>query len=127
MKNSLLLTTLLLSLVFASCNQSAQPATDQNANTDTNVIDNRDNRPPQTIDKYLMRLDEAASLTDEQKTAITDLLQEANFEGLQRAEQRKLKGELNAKITRGIMTPEQEQAWQDYLIERRERNQSRDN
>lgn len=122
MKKPLILAIILISLAFASCGQAEA---DQNATTNTNLIDARDSRPSQTIDKYLMHLDEAANLGDKQKTAITELLQKRNFEDLQRADQRKLKGELNTQITGEILSPEQTQAWLDYRSERRKRNQSR--
>ena len=130
MRTLYVILTLAALTTFYACdstNSTAEDTSGQTTNETGASSDPRDSRPSQSIDTYLMRIDEAAGLTDAQRNSITNLLNEVNYESLSRAEQREIKKKLHNKIFQGILTAEQEQAWTDFLAQRRAKKEGGEN
>ncbi|WP_367389472.1 hypothetical protein [Lewinella sp. LCG006] len=118
-------------LMFAfSCNSSSpESASAVQATEKTQSAPDISSRPPQVIEDFINNTDKAVSvaspLTEEQKMAITKLMEEANFQNLTRLAQREVRPGLRNTISTTILTTEQAAALDKYMEERRIRNQQR--
>jgi hypothetical protein len=129
MKSFRLILFIASALIFSlSCNSSS-PESAVEATTTEKVQSSRDisSRPPQALGDFINNIDKAVSvvspLTEDQKMAITKLMEDANFSNLTRVQQREARPGLRNTISAKILTAEQAEALDKYMAERKSRNQ----
>lgn len=116
-------------LIFSvSCNSSSPESVTADQSTEkVQSTPDISSRPPQSIEDFITNIDKAVSvaspLTEEQKIAITKLIESANFSNLTRLQQREVRPNLRNTISVTILTADQAAALDKYMEERRQRNQ----
>lgn len=102
----------------STTNVNAEPVNDE-ATTELSMEEKLNSRPPQTIEKFMARIEDAITLEGDQKEAILAILDSTNYASMTREQQRGIRENIFSQISAEILTKEQNETWEAYKADLR--------